>query len=230
MISIAALFRRRPVSSCSDIGEPNESYLVSSWSDVLLSALVSKRVLAVAIAIAVIVLSDLGEGTPAERPDDEPATAAPGSGIIIRSEIVGLWLPALMSDLLERGASSASFESHEALKQFLAACGRTELWYSTTVRSHRADGGTFDCSFVRVPYLEPDSFPEFLSILETSLPENAEVGTEVEPDSQILVRTIPPMLERLDRQEVMALLRTRRDVPGDRARYRRPTHSGPSGE
>ncbi len=83
-----------------------------------------------------------------------------GSGIIVRSELHDIWLPAPFTD-----SSQEAVKTYEELQRFLDSRCERGLWYAVTIRGHLAGGSFEDITFVRQPYQQPGLFPEFTGIL-----------------------------------------------------------------
>jgi hypothetical protein len=97
----------------------------------------------------------------------EPADR-PGSGIIIRSELLRFWLPQTLTELAKRQSQFRVVRTHEELQRFLELHDRKDLWCALTVRGHQVNGNFVDLTFIRRPYDDPLHFPEFLNILATA--------------------------------------------------------------
>ena len=92
-----------------------------------------------------------------------------GSGTIVRSEPIHIWLP---QTLIKRTNSPASasrvVRNHEEWRRFLEREGREDLWYAMTSRGHLVNGGFVDITMIRHPYDEPEHFAELRAILATA--------------------------------------------------------------
>ena len=97
----------------------------------------------------------------------EPADR-PGSGIIVRSELLRLWLPQTLTELAKRQSQFRVVRTHEELQRFLELQDRKDLWYALTMRGHQVNGDFVDITFIRWPYDDPLHFPELLEILATA--------------------------------------------------------------
>jgi hypothetical protein len=97
----------------------------------------------------------------------EPADR-PGAGIIVRSELLHLWLPQALTELAKRQSQSRVVRTHEELRRFLELQDRKDMWYALTIRGHQVNDNFVDLTFIRRPYDDPLQFPEFLNILATA--------------------------------------------------------------
>jgi hypothetical protein len=89
----------------------------------------------------------------------------PDGGIIIRLEVLGLWLPGALIELAQRQAEQPLIRTHEELQRTLEHRHQRNAWYALTVRAHQNDGGFEDLTFIRRPHDDPYHFPEFLDVL-----------------------------------------------------------------
>ena len=88
-----------------------------------------------------------------------------GSGIIVRSELLELWLPETLTKLAQRPSQALGLRSHEELQRYLEAEGRKDVWYALTTRAHQVNGDFVDITVIRWPYSEPLQFAELREIL-----------------------------------------------------------------
>ena len=91
----------------------------------------------------------------------------PGSGVIVRSEVIHLWLPEILVDPARREFPALVARSHQELKKALERGGQENLWYAITVRGHQANHGATDISFIRHPYRDPENLQELMDVLAT---------------------------------------------------------------
>jgi hypothetical protein len=91
----------------------------------------------------------------------------PGSGVIVRSEVIHMWLPEILADPARQEFPALVARTHQELKKVLEREGQERLWYAITVRGHQANLGAADISFIRRPYCEPENFQELMDVLAT---------------------------------------------------------------
>jgi hypothetical protein len=91
----------------------------------------------------------------------------PGSGVIVRSEVIHMWLPEILADPAGQEFPALVARTHQELKKVLEREGQERLWYAITVRGHQANLGASDISFIRRPYREPEHFQELMDVLAT---------------------------------------------------------------
>ena len=134
-----------------------------------------------------------------------PAAGEAGAGVIVRSELLCLWLP---EDLLALAASrppAATLENDGHFRRYLELHCREDLWYVTTFRLYRRDGKFDDISYIRQPCGEMKSVSqlrEHLRILAKS-PAAAEDSDQPTVD----VRELPQhLLKRKPRNALIELL------------------------
>ena len=143
--------------------------LVSSWGSTVLMAFV--------IAGGMLGLTRFA--CHLSQKDQTLATAFEGGGgIIVRSEVLHIWLPPTLIELAKCQLSSGVIRTHDDLKQFLELRGQEKLWYAMTRRAHQSNGEIVDMPFVRQPYREPDSFGEFLMTLAEAAANSSDGAPE----------------------------------------------------
>jgi hypothetical protein len=146
----------------------------------------------------------------------EPADRA-GAGIIVRSELVLVWLPETRTGLVQRLSRSRALQSHEELRRALEREENRDLWYALTTRTEQVDGEFADLTVIRRPYDDALHFVEFLDVLAT-------VGGNPprRPDadfSKANVRLIAEESPNRDPREIMA------DLLGHRSLFTSPMPS-----
>jgi hypothetical protein len=139
-------------------GSPPRRFL-SIWGGTILMILV--------FAAGVMGLAGLSVHVAPRTHEVEPANQ-PGAGIIVRTDLLCLWLPQELTELSKRQSQSLVVRTHEDLQRFLELQDRRQLWYALTFRGHQLNGKVVDLTFIRRPYDDPRHFPEFLNILATA--------------------------------------------------------------
>jgi hypothetical protein len=132
-----------------------------------------------------------------------PANVA-GGGVIVRSEVLDLWLPDTLTTLAQRRSQSGIIRSHEELQQFLELEDRKDVWYALTVRGHQVDGGFSDVTVIRWPYDDRCHFPRLQAILATVAGNPARYGAADFSSTSIDVLTEEQLMDSPSR--VMAEL------------------------
>jgi hypothetical protein len=132
----------------------------------ILSRLVGNPMIVVVFATTAIGLTQLNASAP--QPSGAPEFSdPPGSGVIVRSEVIHMWLPEILADPARQEFPALVARTHQELKKALERRGQENLWYAITVRGHLADHRTEDISFIRHPYREPDNLHELMDVLAT---------------------------------------------------------------
>ncbi len=117
-------------------------------------------------AIAAAVMGLIRFATQVSEQDQTLADAdQPGGGIIVRSEMLHVWVSPTLVDLAKRQAESGEIQTHEDLRGFLELRSQIKLCYVVTMRGHQVDGNFADMPFVRQPYNDAEHFFEFLDVL-----------------------------------------------------------------
>jgi hypothetical protein len=130
----------------------------------LFSRLAGNLMIVVLLVTTAIGLTRFGAVVP--RPSGAPEFSDPsGSGVIVRSEVIHLWLPETLVDPTRREFPALVARTHQELKKTLELRGQENLWYAITVRGHQVNHGVLDISFIRYPYREPDKLQELMDVL-----------------------------------------------------------------
>jgi hypothetical protein len=154
----------------------------------------------VALAAAVIGLARLASGT--TQPDQQlDCSDRPGEGTIVSSEILRLWSPGTLTNLVRRQARSPVVRDHGCLRRWLESQDEKDLWYALTVRGHQVNGDFADITFIRRPYEEHQHFPEFLAVLATVAGNPPHQPTA--DFSTASVQILPEEISRRDPPEII---------------------------
>jgi hypothetical protein len=132
----------------------------------------------------------------------------PGSGVIVRTEVLHLWLQESLMEPAGPQPESSVARTHRELRAILECRGQEGLWYALTSRGHQVDGGSADITLIRHPYGDAEHFREFLDVLATAAghPTPYHAGAQVhfvagdlsgrEPREVIEESLSPPSLPR----------------------------------
>jgi hypothetical protein len=127
-----------------------------------------------------------------------------GSGVIVRTEVVCVWLPQTMIELAKSEAMSPVLSTHEDVRRLLERRGLEGMWYAVAIRGHQASGRFIDMQFVRRPFIEPDLFPQFLEILASAGSEGRDQTSD--DFTATSVQTLPDRLAKLESRDAIAVL------------------------
>jgi hypothetical protein len=130
--------------------------------------------------------------------DDEP-----GSGIMIRSEVIRLYLPRTIIELAKRQTQQPALRTHDDLRRNLELQHQQNLWYALTVRGLQVNGELVDLTFIRRPYSDPARFAEFLDVLAAVTGNPPDLWRNL---SSAGVTFIPDELSVREPREVMSEL------------------------
>jgi hypothetical protein len=111
-----------------------------------------------------IVLTQFDAATPRPSAATE-FSDPPGSGLIVRSEVIGLWVPETLVDPAGHESPALVARTHPELKTILENRGQENLWYAITFRAQLADHRAEESSFIRYPYRQPEYLAEFMDVL-----------------------------------------------------------------
>lgn len=147
--------------------------LILGWSDkILMLALIG----ALAIGSTWLDATTTRPKGPVETDD------CPGSGVIVDTEVVYLWLPNTVMELAASRQKPWSARTRQEWRLSLTGQERQSLWYATTVRCYQADGKSVDNTFIRRPYpTDAQNFAEFADVLAAAAgnPPARYAGAEV---------------------------------------------------
>jgi hypothetical protein len=139
----------------------------------------------------------------------------PGSGVVVRGEVVHLWFPEILLDEARHQPISAVARSHGEARSLPEPPGREKLWYALTIRGHQQNGRYAHVTHVRHPYRNPEHFSEFLKALATAAGHPPIDST---PDfSKAEVHIIPGELSEREPSEVVEELLSRQFPPFERS-------------
>ncbi len=123
----------------------------------------------------------------------------PGSGVVVHSELIQLWLPETLLVLARDAFPRPVAETTEELKSALGRGGQENLWYAMTIRGHQANHGASDISFIRFPCRESEHLRELNEVLATVSRSSLDPTSQDDPAA--IVRIIP---EGMSQQEWMS--------------------------
>ncbi len=106
---------------------------------------------------------DVNQSANAPESDDPP-----GSGVIVRSEMLSVCLPQVLIDLTKCDVESHIASTHENWKTALERRGQEDACYGLFVRGHQINGRSADFIFVRYPHHQPEHFQELMELLATA--------------------------------------------------------------
>jgi hypothetical protein len=101
-----------------------------------------------------------------------------GGGMLLRIEIVRVWLPAALLELAKHEPPTGVIRTHEDLRRLLELRGQENIWYAMNVRGHHDAGLIVEIPHVRRPYSEPQFFPELLEILAKAAGNSPDEPTD----------------------------------------------------
>ncbi len=119
------------------------------------------------IVIAVALAGLTGLASQVTRQDQELELASsPGSGIVVRSDVLGIWLPYSIFELANGATPVPEISTHEELQHVLERQKQKNLWYALTIRGHQVNGEFVDLTIVRRPYDDPHGIAEMVQVLD----------------------------------------------------------------
>lgn len=150
-----------------------------------------------------------------------------GTGIIVHSEMLRVYVPPALVELAKLQARSGEIRAHEDLRRFLDARNQPNLWYVITMRARQAHGNLVDLPFFRQPYDASDLFLELLEVLAAAAEHG--LGEPTDLLSNQLVHIMPLELARREMRDVFAEVQRDPDAldvllrRGDSGRRERPS-------
>jgi hypothetical protein len=164
------------------------------------------------IAIVAITIGsaqlDFTASQPANTPEfDDP----PGSGVIVRTEVVYACVPQILIDLAERDLAADVASTHEVWKTALERHGHENVCYGLLVRAHQVNGRVVDLTFIRYPHRESESFQELQEVVAVAA-GHPPVGHPARDYSRTTVQIAPRNASRREILEsIKALSRSEAD-------------------
>jgi hypothetical protein len=95
------------------------------------------------------------------------SSGSPGTGVVVGSEVLDLWLPRTAIDLARCDLQDPVEPTARDVKSALQRRGLEDLWYAITVRGYQVNGRSAELTYVRCPFREPENLQEFRAILTT---------------------------------------------------------------
>jgi hypothetical protein len=92
----------------------------------------------------------------------------PDWGLVVRIEVVRVWLPPVLSDLAKQNSPDGVIRTHEDLRWILELRGQQQAWYAMIWRGYSAHRDFVDLPVVRQPYSEPLLFPDLVELLSSA--------------------------------------------------------------
>jgi hypothetical protein len=187
------------------IAGPPERRVLRNWAG---SAGMLMMIVSGVIGLHRFSLQVTGRAQPADP------TNLPDAGLIVRSELIHVWLPETLSGFATRQSRPKAFRTHDELRNYLERQDNEKLWYALKFRTHQVDGGVLDVTFIRWPYDDAIHFNELLDVLATAAGNPPE---DADPDySRATVQVIDPSSLNSDAREAIAELLRDPPLPGDR--------------
>jgi len=176
-------------------GRPLKRYIALWGEKVVMGTLVVAALMGLAGLSSRVVQPD--------RQDEE--NDRPGGGIVVRSEVLRLWLPEPLIVLAKRQSRAPVLRDHGELQRFLELDHQEDLWFALTIRGHQANGGFADITFIRRPYADSEYFPELLNVLAVAAGNPPDYPTvDLLDFSTASVHVIPTELCNHDPREAIA--------------------------
>ena len=135
----------------------------------------------------------------APGPDDSP-----GSGIILRFEVVALWIPRVLHDMAQVQAGAPVFLSPEAVHTELKRRGLNDAWYALTYRGQQANGEFVVITQIRRLSEAADHLDEIQAVMATTAGRPRQFEDPVFPLAR--VKVIPDTLQAVDPRDAVTRL------------------------
>jgi hypothetical protein len=145
---------------------PKRIATVDLWLRTLFSRLAGNLMIVVVLVTMVIGLTHFNTVVPQPGAASE-LSDAPGSGVIVRSEVIRLWLPESLADLAQSEPPALVARNYQELMKAVERRGQEDLSYAITVRAYLANDRSDDMSFIRHPYRQLDHLQELTDIVAT---------------------------------------------------------------
>ncbi len=127
-------------------------------------------------------------------------------GVVVRSELISLWMHPALFDLAQRPSESAACRLLEGFRRYAQERGLEKAWYVITAKGFQIDGETMVVSTIRRPYdmIEPvySEFPDILAIAAGKPPRDPRTDF-----TKVKIGIIPDYLLVADPQAMLDELR-----------------------
>jgi hypothetical protein len=165
----------------------------------------------VAVATAVIapVVALMWAAPHAAAPaPDEP----PGSGIVVRTEVIAIWIPSALRDLARHQAGPRVDCSPQEVQTYLERNGWREACYALAYRGHQVNGQSSEITQIRWLDETADHLEELQAVIATAAGRPPRVGGR--DYSHAMVEVIPDRLRAVESREAIIRLMTELVVGG----------------
>jgi hypothetical protein len=164
------------------------------------AALLSRLATAAVMIATLVCLTSVARHSSTPDPD-----SAPGSEVIIRTEVTAIWVPKALRDLALRQADPPSDRSPEKVRTHLAGSGWREPWYAVTSQAYQLNGRSEETTHIRWLTEIADRPDELQAVMDTTAgrPPRYEDGRF----SRTRVHVVPDTLQAVDsRTELIRLM------------------------
>jgi hypothetical protein len=120
----------------------------------------------------------------------------PGSGIVVRSEVIAIWMPRALRDLAMERSGLAVAIAPEALEADLARKGWRPAWYALSYRAHQVNGKFAEITQIRRLSGVPDHLDELEAVMAMAAGKPPRFGDR--DFSHASVEIIPETLQGVD--------------------------------
>ncbi len=127
----------------------------------------------------------------------------PLDAIVVRSEVIHLYLPRTLIELANHQTQQPPLRTHEDLRRSLEVQHHRDLWYALTLRGFQATAEFADTTFIRRPYAEADRFEELLEIMAAATGSPPDLWRNL---SSATVLLIPDELPERDPRAIITEL------------------------
>jgi hypothetical protein len=128
----------------------------------------------------------------------------PGSGIVVHTEVIAIWLPRALLDLARLQGGPPEFRSPEELQTFLGQSGCTAAWYALTCRSYEINGESGEITQTRLLSDVAGHLDELKAVMATAAGKPPRF--ERSDFSHASIEVIPDTLQGIDPCEAITRL------------------------
>jgi hypothetical protein len=125
----------------------------------------------------------------------------PGSGIVVRSEVVAIWMPRALRELAMQDGGPAAAVAPLALEAYLERKGWKPAWYALSYRAHQVNGKFAETTQIRRLSEAPDHVDELEAVMATAAGKPPRF--EDRDFLHARVEIIPEMLQGVDPREAI---------------------------
>ena len=168
-----------------------------------LAAIGGSALIAALLIVAAIGLASLASRAPGPTSGAESARP-PGSGIVVRTELVDVWVPKALDKLLQDHSNNSMPVPDEIVRLAQKQNRDIDLWYAVTAHHHQVDGGETEITTIHYPLHSAREYSSLRKLFDSISAESASRPNSSMPAPRLHV--IPDELLKLPPRDAIAEL------------------------